>query len=300
MKKALTLARTLLHAIGGAAWPMPHHTLAVIGLAMAAAPVRAGDLPALIPMPVSVALSGGEFTITPTTQVLHTKGDARLTDAAAYLARRLSQAFDRDVVATASEATQAQPGAILMTTAGADAALGAEGYALTVTPQGAVIRAPQAAGAFYGGITLLQLAPVAAFRGQALVEGKLGGALTKPAPRPCDEPNISTARPVDALAVPCAAITDHPRFAWRGLLIDMARHFWTIEELKAYVDYMAIHKLNSLQLHLTDHQNWCIEIMKYPGLTPEKALNAADPNRLTNQTYGSPALRNCTAISSVG
>ncbi|MCF7730490.1 MAG: beta-N-acetylhexosaminidase [Akkermansiaceae bacterium] len=275
----------LLRTFGFAAVPMPLLRLALLSLAMAVVPARAADLPALIPMPVSVTLTGGQFTITPATKVLHTKGDARLADAAAYLAQRLSQAFDRNIVAEATEATEAPSGAILMTTAGADAALGDEGYALAVTAQGAVIRAPQAAGAFYAGITLLQLAPAAAFRGQALVEDKLGGVLTKPAPRPCDEPNISSAKPVESLAVPCATITDQPRFAWRGLLIDMARHFWTIEELKAYVDYLAIHKLNSLQLHLTDYQNWCIEIMKFPSLTPEKALNAADPQRLANQTY---------------
>ncbi len=277
-----------------------------ITAAISAAPALAVDQPALIPKPLSVTMASGQLTITPATKVLYGRGDTRrapygeedtrLAHAAEYLAGRLSQAFDKNVVAEVTFATepprqgsQGQAGAILMTTAGADAALGDEGYCLTVTDKGVVIRAPKAAGAFYGAITLLQLAPAEAFRGQAMVEGKLGGKLTKPAPRPCDEPNYSTARPVDSLAVPCATVTDKPRFAWRGLLIDMARHFWTIDELKQYVDYMAMHKLNSLQLHLTDYQNWCIEIMKYPSLTPEKALNAADPNRLANQTYYSLA-----------
>ena len=118
-----------------------------------------------------------------------------------------------------------------------------------------------------------------------MVEGVLGGKQTVKPPRPCDEPNVSTAKPVDSLAVPCGTVVDKPRFQWRGLLIDPARHFWTIDELKQYVDYMAMHKLNSLQIHLTDHQNWCAEIMKYPALTPEKKLNAADPARVAKQTY---------------
>ena len=193
------------------------------------------------------------------------------------------------MTAAVTKAAKPPAGAIFLTTAGADAALGDEGYSLTVTSGGVVIRAPKPAGAFYGGITLLQLAPPAAFRGQGLVENKPGGKLTRPASRPCDEPNCSTARPVESLAVPGATIIDKPRFAWRGLLIDPARHFWTIDELKAYVDYMALHKLNSLQIHLTDHQNWCIEIMRYPSLTPEKAKNAADPGRVKNQTYYSLA-----------
>jgi len=264
----------------------------VIGPAMPASPALGADQPALIPKPVSVTMADGQFTITPATKVLYTKDDARLDDAAAYLAQRLSQAFDKKVVATATDATelprqgsQGQAGAILVTTAGADAALGDEGYSLNITDKGVVIRAPKAAGAFYGAITLLQLAGPEAFRGLALVEDKLGGKLTQPAPRPCDEPNYSTAKPVDSLAVPCATVNDKPRFAWRGLLVDPARHFWTIDELKQYVDYMALGKLNSLQIHLTDNENWCVEVTKYPSLTPEKEKNAANPRNLANQTY---------------
>jgi hexosaminidase len=68
-------------------------------------------------------------------------------------------------------------------------------------------------------------------------------------------------------------------------LIDPARHYWTVEELKQYVDYLALHKLNKLQIHFTDHQNWTVEVNRYPNLTPEKARNAADPQREQNQTY---------------
>jgi len=249
------------------------------------APPAAATPPALMPKPVRLSLGAGQFTITPATRVLYGTGDARLADAADYLAGRLSLAFGKKLTARPSDATKPPAGAILLTTAGADAKLGGEGYSLTVTARGAVIRAPKAAGAFYGGITLLQLAPPAAFRAPAMVEGTLGGKPTVKPPRPCDEPNIPAAKPVDSLAVPCATVTDKPRFAWRGLLIDPARHFWTIDELKQYVDYLALHKLNSLQIHLTDHQNWCAEIMKYPTLTPEKARNAADPQRVAKQTY---------------
>jgi len=278
-----------------------------VGLAMVAVVLTStgsqsfgADQPALIPKPAKVTMGSGRFTITPATKVLYGRGedtrqapytveDARLSDAAEYLAGRLSQAFDKKVTAQATDSAEPPAGGIFMTTAGADAALGDEGYCLTVTAKGVVIRAPKAAGAFYGGITLLQLAPAEAFGGLAMVEGKLGGKPTKSPPRPCDEPNISTARPVDSLAVPCATVTDKPRFAWRGLLIDPARHFWTIDELKQYADYMALHKLNSLQIHFTDHQNWCVEVTKYPNLTPEKARIAAHPELLASQTYAKPA-----------
>jgi len=245
----------------------------------------AADRPALIPRPAEIEIGSGQFTMTPGTKVLYAQGDARLADAADYLAGRLSLAFDKRVTAAPTDAGDAVPGAILMTAAGADPKLGDEGYSLSITRHGVVIRAPKAAGAFYGGITLLQLAPPEAFRAPAMVEGKLGGTPTVPPPRPADEPNISKAAPVDELVVPCATVWDRPRFSWRGLLIDPARHYWTIDELKQYVDYLALHKLNKLQIHFTDHQNWTVEVRRYRNLTPEKALNAADPQRERNQTY---------------
>jgi len=245
----------------------------------------AADGLALIPQPVEMEIESGQFALTPATKVLFCKGDARLADAADYLASRLSLAFGAQVTAVPTEAVDAVSGAILMTTAGADPKLGDEGYLLTVTGKGVVIRAPQAAGAFYGGITLLQLGPPEAFRAPAMVEGKLGGRQTVPPPRLADEPNISKAAPVEKLVVPCVSVRDQPRFAWRGLLIDPARHYWTIGELKQYVDYLALHKLNKLQIHFTDHQNWTVEVRRYPNLTPEKARNAADPKREKNQTY---------------
>ena len=67
--------------------------------------------------------------------------------------------------------------------------------------------------------------------------------------------------------VPCVRITDYPRFQWRGLLIDPARHFIPVREVEKFIDAMALHKFNRLQIHLTDDQGWRIEIKKYPQLT---------------------------------
>ena len=259
--------------------------LACLTISLACFASLAADGPALIPQPVKMKIESGQFTLTPATRVLYTKGDARLANAAGYLASRLSLAFGKKVTAAPTDAFDAVPGAVLMTTVGADPKLGDEGYLLAVTNHGVGIRAPKAAGAFYGGITLLQLAPPKAFRAPAMVEGKLGGKQTVPPPRPADEPNTSKAALVEKLVVPCATVWDKPRFAWRGLLIDPARHYWTIDELKQYVDYLAIHRLNKLQIHFTDHQNWTVEVRRYPNLTPEKARNAADPQREKNQTY---------------
>ena len=241
-----------------------------------------GAPPSIIPQPMKVTAGDGVFQITPDTRILYAAG---LVDAADYLAGRLSLAFGKQVTAKPASGTTGPAGSVLLTASGADAKLGDEGYSLTISKNGVVIRASKAAGAFYGGITLLQLAPAAAFRAPAMVEGVLGGKQTVKAPRPCDEPNIPTAKPVGSLAVPCVIVRDKPRFQWRGLLIDPARHFWTIDELKQYVDYMALHKFNSLQIHLTDHQNWCAEIMKHPALTPEKLRNAGARDGVAKQTY---------------
>ena len=67
--------------------------------------------------------------------------------------------------------------------------------------------------------------------------------------------------------MPCVKITDHPRFGWRGLLIDPARHFIAKDDVLRFLDVMALHKFNRLQIHLTDNEGWRIEIKKYPQLT---------------------------------
>ncbi len=119
--------------------------------------------------------------------------------------------------------------------------LGEEGYELEVTPQSVTIRAARPAGLFYGIQTLRQLLP----------------------------PAIFSKEKVEAVewSVPCAHIIDYPRFQWRGLLIDPARHFIPRQDVERFIDAMALHKFNRLQIHLTDDQGWRIEIKKYPQLT---------------------------------
>ncbi|HOW67787.1 MAG TPA: beta-N-acetylhexosaminidase [Candidatus Paceibacterota bacterium] len=121
------------------------------------------------------------------------------------------------------------------------AGLGGEGYELTVSGRVVNLRAADSAGLFYGVQTLRQLLPAAAC-GKKKVEGI-------------------------QWTVPCVRITDHPRFAWRGLLIDPARHFIPVSDVERYLDVMALHKFNRLQIHFTDDQGWRIEIKKYPRLT---------------------------------
>ena len=108
----------------------------------------------------------------------------------------------------------------------------AEGYRLEISPSGVVLSCGDAAGEFYGRQTVRQLAGPDAFRAASI-----GG-------------------PVDAVRV----IEDHPRFGWRGCLLDVARHFRTKAEVLRFIDLLAAHKLNVLNLHLTDDQGWRFEV----------------------------------------
>ena len=132
-------------------------------------------------------------------------------------------------------------GAVTLTTSKAKPALGPEGYELTVAPDSVIIRAAGQAGMFYGVQSLLQLLP----------------------------PEVFAARPAPGVAweIPCVQIADQPRFKWRGFMLDVARHFFTKDEVKQLLDVLAWHKINTLHLHLTDDQGWRIEIKKYPRLT---------------------------------
>jgi hexosaminidase len=119
--------------------------------------------------------------------------------------------------------------------------LGAEGYELEVTRDGANLRARTEAGLFYAAQTLRQLLPPAAF-------GKTRA----------DEVTWE-ARGV--------RVRDVPRFAWRGLHLDCSRHFMPVTFIKKLLEAMALHKLNTFHWHLTDDQGWRLEIKKYPRLT---------------------------------
>src|SRR4030095_8406650 len=122
-----------------------------------------------------------------------------------------------------------------------DPELGNEGYQLLVTPKKVTINANQPAGIFYGVQSFLQLLP-AAIVSDTLVK------------------NISW-------NAPCVTVTDYPRFGWRGLMLDVSRHFFTKQELKKYMDQMSAYKYNVLHLHLSDDQGWRIEIKSLPQLT---------------------------------
>jgi hexosaminidase len=213
---------------------------AVILLSLMAANAFAVDTntPALIPLPQKMECREGAFQLRPKTQILV---DPASQDTGQYLADRLRKATGYQLNLIASTQPRTPKGAVTLTTRDAKPALGAEGYELTVAPDSVVIRASGQAGMFYGVQSLLQLLP----------------------------PDVLAATPMPGQVwkIPCVQIEDQPRFKWRGLLLDVARHFFTKDEVKQLLDVLALQKVNTLHIHLTDDQGWRIEIKKYPRLT---------------------------------
>ena len=122
-----------------------------------------------------------------------------------------------------------------------DNALAHEAYAITVSPKKVAVKASGLNGFIYAIQTIKQMLPVEVF-------GNAPAA------------NLDW-------TLPCVEIQDAPRFSYRGLHMDVSRHFFTMDEVKKYIDIMEVHKLNTLHWHLTDDQGWRLEIKKYPRLT---------------------------------
>lgn len=186
----------------------------------------------LIPMPAQISVSGEAFTVTAQTPIVVEGSDADARRTAQYLASLTAHTRHLPLVVK-TDAPEA--GAIVLKRDPQAPVANAEGYALDVSSQGIRVVARDDAGLFYGAITAWQLMTPAAGSGDVRVE------------------------PVH--------IRDQPRFAWRGLMLDSARHFQTTDEVRTLIDQMAQHKLNTLHWHLTDDQGWRIEIKRYPELT---------------------------------
>lgn len=189
---------------------------------------------ALIPRPASVTKMPGQFVLPNTIQVSHSSSP-ELASIASRLKAQLERATGKTVLPATGSA-----GATIQLLLDENAKMPLEGYMLQVNEDGIQLKASSAAGIFMGVQTLLQLLPPA-------IEGN--GPSTQ------------------EWILPFVNISDYPRFGWRGLMLDVSRHFFTKEEVKRYIDDMAKYKFNVLHWHLTDDQGWRIEIKAYPKLT---------------------------------
>lgn len=195
--------------------------------------------PSLVPLPASVRVTeGAPFTLTPATTIFIQAPDPRSLFVAQFLAGLLTTVGPVGPAVT-QMGTAIPDGSIVLSLDG-DPAAGEEAYELNASATGVTLKASSPAGLFHGVQTLRQILPF---------------ALEHDAARP---------RPI---AIPALRIVDRPRFAWRGAMLDVARHFFDPEDVKRYLDLMALHKLNRLHLHLSDDQGWRIEIESWPNLT---------------------------------
>ncbi len=202
-------------------------------------PQRQAPAPALIPAPREMELAdGAPFPLDTNTRVTF---DADAPAEVERVAAQLAAVIGRErPPAPVRLAASEQPGANTIHVAlAANATLGGEGYALQVAADRALLTAAGAQGLFHGVQTIRQLLPWSVEHRAAL--GR-------------------------KLALPALRIVDAPRFAWRGAMLDVARHFRTVDEVKQYVDALALYKINRLHLHLSDDQGWRIEVKSWPDL----------------------------------
>ena len=179
---------------------------------------------------VNVTPQGGAFSLGSGVKIIYPEGNEAMLRNAGYLADYLKTATGRDY---AIQAGQDGQGNILLQVDAA-ASEKPEGYKLRVNGDGVIIKGASEAGVFYGIQTLRKSIPV------------LQGSTP---------------------TLPAVEIKDAPRFDYRGAHFDVSRHFFNVDEVKTFLDMMALHNMNRMHWHLTDDQGWRLEIKKYPGLT---------------------------------
>ncbi|QIP13445.1 family 20 glycosylhydrolase [Spirosoma aureum] len=216
----------------------------------------------LIPQPVDIQVQRGSFSITKSASISYNKPQAQAV--ADMTAQKLNMPTGFGIRAQAGK-----KGAIRFDLNDTpDSKLGKEGYTLDASSKGIIITANEPAGLFYGMQSLLQLLPKE-------IESKTATTAT--------------------WTIPAVRITDYPRFAWRGIMLDVSRHFFSKEDVKKYIDQLARLKYNTFHWHLTDDNGWRIEIKSLPKLTEVGAWrvqraghfgNRLDPKPGETASYG--------------
>ncbi len=196
--------------------------------AMAADDNRVADYN-VIPLPQEVTLTQkGAFVLTGATPIVYPEGDEQLKNDAQFLSDYIADVTALRLTTTSAKVKNA------ITLRLNKKVQSKEGYVITVDKKGVVIEGATAAGVFYGVQTLRKSIPV----DKSLTEVTLPGVVLK----------------------------DAPRFGYRGVMLDCARHYFPVKFVKQFIDLIAMHNMNVFHWHLTDDQGWRIEVKKYPGL----------------------------------
>jgi hexosaminidase len=210
----------------------------------------------LIPFPAQFSGQNGQFTLSASTKIVTTPKDAAQASAAQLLANYLKTSTGLAVVVSPAAPALAKGKHIFFQVHKAKR-VGPEGYTLSIKPDRVTVEAETPKGYFYAVQSLMQL--MGGGKGEEGEKGEEGGkgregkSLSSP----------SSPSPF----FPACQILDRPRYAYRGLMLDVSRHFMPVSLVKKTIDLLAMHKMNTLHWHLTDDQGWRIEIKKYPKLT---------------------------------
>ena len=193
----------------------------------------------IIPKPVSAIPEKGNFTLTKNSVIFVSAQGGEIHSIGNFLAAKLIPAtgFGTKVKVTAGKQTS---GNIYLTLASGDEKLGEEGYELSVKSNIISLKANKPAGLFNGVQTIRQLFPAG-----------IESSSKQPGP----------------WQIPAGVIFDYPQYAYRGAMLDVARHFFQVNDVKRFIDLIAFYKMNVMHLHLSDDQGWRIEIKKWPNLT---------------------------------
>lgn len=219
---------------------MKHLSLLLAGLCLAFVSVaQSTNEIALIPQPVSLQKKDAPFTVNAQTRIA-ASGNADVQRITGFFTSQVKKATGFSLASQTAGGAKTNLISFSLNSS-PNAKLGSEGYTIDVNATGIQVQANKPAGLFYGMQTLLQLFPK----------------------------EIESSEPVKKTSwtVPGVQITDYPRFAWRGLMFDVSRHFFTKAEVKQFIDNMVRYKYNMLHLHLTDDQGWRLEIKSLPKLT---------------------------------
>ncbi len=218
--------------------------------------------PTIIPLPQSISPKTGQFFLDGETKIVLPSEELEWQWVANHIAEKIKPATGFPL--TIAEKVASNKITFEKTTAIAEK----EGYELVIDPYEIIIRSSTAQGAFHAVQSLLQLLPTTVFSKQKIAQKKW--------------------------AIPCIKIKDAPRFSYRGMHLDVCRHFFPPAFVKKYIDMLAFHKMNYFHWHLTEDQGWRIEIKKYPKLTEVGAFRNGtlighyndEPHQFDEKRYG--------------
>jgi hexosaminidase len=198
----------------------------------------------IIPNPQELKTNSGQFIIDENTKIIVDPDNLKLREVAEYFAEQFNTASGFSIKIVASSNNIEIKNSIIFTNKELDSSLGEEGYSIVCNTEKILLNGSPH-GLFYGVQTLFQLLPNEVFNNK-------------------NKPNLEW-------KIPSVEIFDAPRFKWRGMHLDVGRHMFPVSFIKKYIDYIAMHKLNTFHWHLTEDQGWRIEIKKYPRLTEKGA-----------------------------